>query len=108
MIVEGAFNNYREIGIQATPKIFRFAPWLVLGSKFKGEELIKSWTKPLLVVHSKEDKVIPYYMGEEIYKNAASTKKELWTIPGQHLEGFRLKSEEYLEKIKRLVLSMQE
>lgn len=106
LILEGAFTNYREIGIYTTPKFLRFAPWLVLGSKFKGEELIKSWTKPLLIVHSKEDYVCPYFMGEEIYKNAASSKKELWTIPGKHLEGFRLKSGEYFAKIQKMVSEM--
>ncbi|MBK6952642.1 MAG: alpha/beta fold hydrolase [Crocinitomicaceae bacterium] len=103
MVLEGAFTNHRDIGIYTTPKVFRFAPWLVLGSKFKGEELIKDWKKPLLVVHSTEDKVCPYEMGKEIYTNAGSAKKELWTIKGAHLQGFGLDSETYFAKIRKLI-----
>lgn len=103
MVLEGAFTNQREIGIYTTPKIFRFAPWLVLGSKFRGEELIRDWKKPLLVVHSTDDKVCPYEMGKEIYNNAGSDKKELWTIKGAHLQGFGLDSETYFTKIRKLI-----
>jgi uncharacterized protein len=103
MVIEGAFNNYRDIGIDHTPKVLRFAPFLVLGSKFKGEETIRSWTKPLLVVHSKNDNVCPYWMGEELYNNAGSTQKELWTIEGPHISGFGRYTDQYFEKIERLV-----
>lgn len=104
MVVEGAFTNYRDVGIATVPKILRFAPWLVLGSKFRGEELIKDWKKPLLVVHSTEDDVCPYEMGKLIYENAGSTKKELWSIKGAHLQGFGLDSEMYFSKIRSLIM----
>lgn len=103
MVVEGLFNNYRDIGINHTPKILQFAPFLMLGSKFKGEETIKNWTKPLLVVHSKEDHDCPYEMGKEVYENAASEKKELWTIDGPHIAGFAKYQEQYFYKIRRLI-----
>lgn len=104
MVIEGAFNNYREIGIDHTPKILRFAPYLVLGSKFKGEEEIKKWNKPLLVVHSTDDNVCPYWMGKEIYENADSDRKEMWTIKGPHIAGFANYSSQYLMKISNLVV----
>jgi len=104
MVVEGAFTNYRKIGIDHTPKVFRFAPFLILGNKFKGEELIKSWTKPLLVVHSTDDNACPYEMGKEIYTNASSERKEMWTIKGPHIAGFANYSSEYLYKIGNLMV----
>ncbi|MBI3136767.1 MAG: alpha/beta fold hydrolase [Bacteroidetes bacterium] len=104
MVIEGAFTNYRAIGIASVPKILRFAPWLVLGSKFKGEELIQNWKKPLLVVHSTTDEIIPYEMGKEIYKNAGAERKELWTIKGTHLQGFGLYPTEYFFKIRNLLV----
>ena len=104
MVIEGAFNNYRDVGIDHTPKIFRFAPFLVLGSKFKGEEEIRKWKKPLLVVHSTDDKVCPYWMGKELYENADSDRKEMWTIKGPHIAGFANYSSQYLMKISNLVV----
>lgn len=103
LIVEGAFTNHRDIGIQTVPKWLRFAPYLVLGSKFRGEELIQNWDKPLLVVHSEDDEVIPFEMGKEIYENSPSTKKELWKIKGKHLQGFGLYAETYFDKINKLI-----
>lgn len=103
LVVEGAFTNYRAIGMARVAKPIRFAPWLVLGNKFKGEELIREWKKPLLVVHSKKDEVVPYAMGKEIYENAGTPQKELWTIDGKHLQGFGLYSEEYFIHLKALL-----
>lgn len=103
LVIEGAFSNYRDIGIYTTPKVLRFAPWMFLGSEFKGEELIKDWKKPLLVVHSTDDKTCPYEMGKEIYTNAGSEKKELWTIKGAHLQGFGLYADEYFSRLKMLI-----
>jgi uncharacterized protein len=104
MVIEGAFTNHRDIGIASVSRAFRFAPWLVLGSKFKGEELIRDWKKPLLVVHSATDEVIPYEMGKTIYQNAGTTRKELWTIKGTHLQGFGLYPTEYFFKIRNLLV----
>lgn len=103
MVIEGCFSNYKEIGVDHTPKIFRFAPWLLVGNKFKGDETIRNWTKPFLVVHSTEDRVCPYWMGKEVFENAGSQQKELWTIDGPHIRGFSKYGEEYLMKIKKLV-----
>lgn len=103
MVVEGLFNNYRDIGIDHTPKVFRFAPWLVLGAKFKGEETVKEWKKPLLVIHSEDDRTCPYWMGKEVYENAGSEKKELWTIKGPHIRGLANYGEMYLDKLRKLI-----
>jgi len=104
MVIEGVFNNYRDIGINHTPKFLRFAPFLLLGNKFKGEETIKTWTKPLLVVHSTDDRDCPYEMGKEVFANAPSERKEMWTIKGAHIAGFANYSSEYLYKIRNLIV----
>ncbi len=103
MVIEGLFNNYRDIGISKTKGIMKMGSVLFLGAKFKGEETIKEWTKPLLIIHSTEDQTCPYWMGKEVFDNAGSTQKELWSIDGPHIRGMAKYEEQYLAKIKALV-----
>lgn len=57
--------------------------WLryILGNPFVSKEKIKDNRSPLLLIHGTADAMIPYFMGELVYKNATS-EKEMITIQG--------------------------
>jgi hypothetical protein len=61
---------------------------------------IKKFKKTVLIIHSKEDKLVPFYMGEKIYKNA-NEPKEFYEVDKRHLEALQYYSKEISEKIKR-------
>lgn len=104
MLLEGAFESHKAIAVDRVPRPFKFAPYLVVKNAIKGRELIKTWNKPLLVIHSKDDAVCSYEMGKSLYENAINTsQKELWTINGPHLAGLGQNFNVYLAKLKTLV-----
>ena len=50
------------------------------GDAFNNLEKVKNITTPVLIIHGKEDQIIPYQMGREIY-NAINAPKEFVEIP---------------------------
>ncbi len=104
LIVEGAFDSHKFAAKNTVSRPFKGLAYFTAKNHINGTELIQTWTKPLLVVHSKEDKVCDYSMGKAIYDAAIGTnQKELWTIKGPHLSGMNQGVEQYLYKIEKLI-----
>ncbi len=58
-------------------------------------ESVKKINCPLLVIHSTEDEIIPFTMGEKLYQ-AALTQKKFARIEGSHNEGFIESGQDYI------------
>jgi len=108
MALEGAFDNHVNAARQSIPRPFRFLANLFVKNHIKGEELIQQWNKPLLVIHSKDDRTCPYEMGVSLHQNAASKNKSLWSIEGPHLSGISKYFETYMLKIENLIDNNQD
>lgn len=103
MLLEGPFIDHNTVAASRTPRPMRFSAYLLVRNAVRGKRLMKTWNKPLLVVHSKEDVVCEYKMGKEIYERSPSHHKELWTIDGKHLAGLTLYRDQYLQKVQQLM-----
>lgn len=109
MILEAPFDTHRAEAMHAVPAPFRFAPFLITKNAINGKKLIATWTKPLLLIHSVDDKMCPYEMSERLMKSAILTQqKELWTIKGPHLAGLGQNLDLYLAKMNALVERLNE
>ena len=81
---------------------------LALRTRFDTGEKLKDVSVPVLVVHCAEDPVIPFVMGEEVYR-AARASKQFFRVDGYcHEEaalvdpgGYRAKLLEFLETAKQ-------
>ncbi|HEO70214.1 MAG TPA: alpha/beta hydrolase, partial [Candidatus Hydrogenedentes bacterium] len=66
-------------------------PWLPMGRlirhRFDNLSKVGRFTSPLLVVHSRDDRLIPYRHGRELFERAPEPKR-LVEIRGDHSEGF--------------------
>jgi pimeloyl-ACP methyl ester carboxylesterase len=102
LAIEGAFTSHNQIATHMMPLLIKPIAKLIVRSQYAAVRNIKKVGVPVLIIHSTEDKVIPYKMGEKFYKKAKE-KKELWKISGQHVRGFSLNKEEYIVKLKALV-----
>jgi uncharacterized protein len=104
MILEAPFDTHRAEAMHVVPALFRFAPFLLTKNTINGKKLIAKWTKPLLLIHSKDDQMCPYEMSQRLIKSAVlSEKKELWTIKGPHLAGLGQNLDLYLAKMNAMV-----
>ena len=103
MVLEGAFTDQKSIAAERTPFPMKFSAKMIVKNFVNGKELIQEWMKPLLIIHSEDDVVCPYYMGKELYELAESPKKEFWSIKGKHLAGMALNYDTYIGKVSRLL-----
>ncbi len=100
LVIEGAFTSYPAIAGKQVP---------ILGSVLVkgGNSAVKSlpdFHKPVLIIHSREDKTIPFKMGEKLY-DKANDPRQFLAIDGCHICGPTLYPSEISEKIDEIVES---
>ncbi len=98
-IVESSFRSVPQIAQEVYP--FLPARWLARFD-YATEAYVRGIEAPLLVIHSRDDEIIPYAHGEAVYA-AASQPKTLLTIRGGHNTGFLESANRYLEGIDRFL-----
>jgi uncharacterized protein len=101
VVIEGGFSNHKDLGSNGAKPFIAFMSRIFIREIYSGTKNISKIKKPLLIIHSTEDTVIPYYMGEKLFKNATTTK-ELFTIKGGHLDGLYKYTDEIVVKIKAI------
>lgn len=99
LIIEAAFTSYKAIGNKKVPLLGS----LLTNQKYSALESIKKYTKPVLVIHSTEDKIVPFVMGKNLFESA-NNPKEFFEIKGKHIYGILDYSEEIANKIKKLLV----
>lgn len=68
-------------------------------------EQVKKNDLPLLIIHGKDDDLVPTGMSQEIY-DAAGGEKDLWLVPEVgHTKAFENVSGEFNERVKDFIYS---
>ncbi|CAL1528414.1 unnamed protein product [Lymnaea stagnalis] len=87
IVLESPFNNIHEAALHhplALP--YRMLPWFEWvfvdgigehGIYFDSEENILSVTPHIMILHAKDDMVVPFHLGEKLYKKAKDTRSEI-------------------------------
>ena len=85
IVIEGGFSSHKDISAhQLGP--FGFIARLLVREGYCAKKAIRNYHKPLLVVHSTEDEIVPYSMGQKIYANA-NAPKTFYEIRHKHIRG---------------------
>lgn len=98
LVIEGAFSSHKDIGghmVKVLGKIF-------VKQGYSAVKSIKEFHKPVLVIHSTEDELIPIEMGKKIYDNA-NEPKEFYEVKKCHICAPIFYPEEISEKIKKMI-----
>ena len=70
---------------------------------FCNGEKIKQYKGSLLIIHAKNDQIIPFEQGEILYNNCPSRNKSLLSIPNaNHNNILSINPEKYFEEIEKL------
>jgi len=95
LISESAFTSALEMG----KKLFPFLPikWFI-SIKYDALSKIKDITIPKLIIHSKDDRIIPFRHGRKLFEEAPEPK-EFYAMRGGHNEALFLAKEDYVHKI---------
>lgn len=98
LVEEGGFSSHKEIGKAFAGSFGK----MMVKEEYSAKDSIVNFHKPILIIHSKEDEVVPFEMGQELY-NLANEPKEFYIIDGCHTCGSRIYAKEIAEKILKMV-----
>ena len=85
IILESPFTSMIELG----QKYYPFFPVkFLLKDKYESNKKIKNLKSPLLVMHGKKDKIVPFYMGENIFNMGNNPKFKYFTDMDDHMMNF--------------------
>ncbi len=102
LIIESTPTSIPDVGA----KIYPFLPVRLLARiKYNALELIGGVEAPVLVVHSREDEIIPFEHGERLFQ-AAREPRTLLPIRGDHNAGFLISGQDYLQGLQRFLDSL--
>jgi len=84
----------------------RFYPFLPVNwltyFKYDTKNYVKNISCPVLVVHSKNDEIIPFDEGLEIFE-AAPESKQFLEMRGGHNDGFLVTGSAYVEGLRTFI-----
>jgi len=91
LIIESSFTSYIDIG----KKFYPYMP-VRLAARFGYPTIdyVRSVHMPVLIIHSRNDEVIPFEFGLRLY-DAANEPKEFIEISGSHNDGFLFSGQIY-------------
>jgi len=99
VILESCFTSALDMAYRLYP----FLPVrLITRLKYPAKENVKQLSSPLLVVHSREDEIIPFDMGQSIFA-AAPEPKGMLVLTGDHNGGFLLNRKQYLAALGKFL-----
>ena len=102
LIIESAFSSFPDVAKFYASEInmekFKFIIPLIVNNDFPTNQKIKKIDKPIVIIHSTEDKKIPFEFSEDIYANANKENTEFWRIEGKHVRGIIKYEQAYIEK----------
>jgi dipeptidyl aminopeptidase/acylaminoacyl peptidase len=102
LILEGAMSSFTDIAIFNTPQFKDYLEKNYI-SPYSAKEDIKDINKILkLIVHSKEDKDVPFTQGKIVFNNA-SEPKEFLEFKGEHLYALKYEKKKILQKIDKMI-----
>ncbi len=101
LIIESGFTSIPSIA----KRIYPYLPvrWLT-HFKYDTKSYVKNLSSPVLVVHSKNDEIIPFDEGLELF-NAAPKNKQFLEMRGGHNDGFLITGSAYIEGLRTFIQS---
>lgn len=99
VILESTFTSVVDMGKHYYP----YLPVKLLARyRYSSGKRIREINCPLLVIHSPDDEIVPYYLGKKLFELAGEPKTFL-AIRGGHNEGFLLSGTDYTAGLDRFL-----
>ena len=100
LILESPFTSMEILA----KKYYPYLPAkLILKDKYKSIEKISKINSPILIMHGREDKIVPFSMGEEMYKKFDGVKYNFFSDNDDHMMNF---NENLINTIKKFISSL--
>ena len=96
LIIESTFSSVSDMALIMMPLISKF---IFLRYDFNTAKIINQVNAPILLMHSQDDDIVPYELGEKVFA-AAKLPKYFFELHGGHNEGFMENIAAYKQAIK--------
>jgi len=99
LISESAFTSAKDMA----KELFPYFPvkWIIT-VRFDAEAAIKDITIPKLIIHSRDDEIIPFNMGKRLFEVAA-LPKEFYQMRGTHNDAIFTAQDEYISHLNNFL-----
>ncbi|HLP61760.1 MAG TPA: alpha/beta hydrolase [Candidatus Deferrimicrobium sp.] len=99
LILEGTFTTMTAMG----KRIYPYLPIrLLVRQRYNTRKYLKKVHCPVLIIHSPDDTIVPFYMGRELYR-AANPPKQFLKIHGSHNDAMLDSREPYINEINTFI-----
>jgi len=95
LIVESTLSSSRDFAQMVFPVLSRL---IFIRFDFDSTEKIQHVNSPVLVLHSPDDEIMPFELGERVFE-AAHKPKSFVRLRGDHNAGFQLSQPEYEQSL---------
>jgi len=95
LIADGGFTSAYDMCRKLFPHLH--IKWII-AVKYDAESDIKSVSIPKLIIHSRDDEIIPFKLGRKLFE-AAPEPREFYEMQGTHNEAIFIQREEYSSRI---------
>lgn len=97
LVLESTFLSFPDVAAELHP---RLPVRLLARYRYPVREYLRDVRSPVLIVHSRDDEIIPYRHGRMLYEIARGPKR-LVSIGGPHYNGYVLSGEQYADGLAR-------
>ncbi|MFH1201994.1 MAG: alpha/beta hydrolase [Candidatus Omnitrophota bacterium] len=94
LIVDSGFSSAKDM----SRVVFPLLPTIFLSTRFDSRAKVRKITCPKLIIHSLNDEIVPFKLGEAIFDNAPAPK-ELLKLRGPHNSAFMDSKQEFIKGI---------
>ena len=102
VIIESSFSS----GVDMARRLYPFLPVrLITRLRYPVVAYASRLESPVLVVHSRDDEIIPFEMAEEIYA-AVKSRKAFLQLRGDHNAGFYISRQQYIPGLDEFIESV--
>lgn len=102
LILEGGFPSLVEVAARAV----KWLPLrLLTTSRFETQKYLADVRCPVLIVHSRDDKAIPFSDAENLFRAVSGLKKKI-VISGPHAKGLENDKDRYLNEVRQFLCSV--
>jgi uncharacterized protein len=96
LILDSTFTSVADVGANAFP--FLPVRWIV-GRKYDSTAVIGKVKCPVLMIHSRNDEIVPFVLGQKLF-GLANEPKTFVEISGSHNDGFVFSETVYAKALK--------
>ena len=97
IILESPFTSMLELAQKYYPI---FPVKLILKDKYESRKKVNDIKSPVLVMHGKKDKIVPFYMGEQMFETLSTLKYSYFNDKDDHMMEY---NEDLLASIKNFL-----